>query len=135
MTLPFLDSNILLRHLLGDHPDHSPRATAYMRRIARGELSAPIADSVIVEVVFTLERGYKRSKADVRAAVLPLMELPGLLLPDKARMRQVFDLYMNLNISFVDAYHAALMRERGLGEILSFDSHFNRVPGLKRTEP
>jgi len=28
MAMPFLDSNIFLRHLLADDPDQSPRATA-----------------------------------------------------------------------------------------------------------
>jgi predicted nucleic acid-binding protein len=31
MALPFLDTNILLRHLSQDHPDHSPRATALLK--------------------------------------------------------------------------------------------------------
>jgi predicted nucleic acid-binding protein len=33
MALPFLDTNVLLRHFLDDHADHSPRATAYLQRI------------------------------------------------------------------------------------------------------
>lgn len=135
MSLPFLDTNVFLRHLLGDHPDHSPRASAYISRIERGELSAHTADTVIFEVVFTLERGYKQPKALIRTVLLALLDLPGIVLPAKDRLRQTFDLYVNLNISFADAYHAVLMQERGLDEIVSFDPHFNRVPGLKRTEP
>ena len=30
--LPFLDTNILLRHVVQDHPDFSPKATALLRR-------------------------------------------------------------------------------------------------------
>jgi predicted nucleic acid-binding protein len=30
MAQPFFDANILLRHLLQGHPDHSPRATAFI---------------------------------------------------------------------------------------------------------
>jgi predicted nucleic acid-binding protein len=66
--------------------------------------------------------------------VLPLIELPGIVLPGKRRLREVFDLYVDLNVSFVDAYHAALMKRLGLGEIVSFDRGIDRIPGIRRTE-
>ena len=36
--LPFLNTNLLLRHFTQDSPDLSPRASALMRRIEAGEL-------------------------------------------------------------------------------------------------
>ena len=45
------------------------------------------------------------------------------------------DLYMDLNISFADAYHAVLMQRGRLNQIVSFDKGFDRVPGIKRMEP
>lgn len=32
-ALPFLDTNVFLRHLVQDHDDHSPRATLYFNPI------------------------------------------------------------------------------------------------------
>ena len=49
--------------------------------------------------------------------------------------RRVFDLHADLNLSFADAYHAALIEQHGLEEIVSFDRGFDRVPGLRRVEP
>src|ERR671926_432204 len=98
MALPFLDTNILLRHLLQDHEDHSPRATAYLHRIEQGEIQVRTSEIVIFEVVFTLERGYRRSKREIHDTLLPLLELPGIILPGKRRFRKVFDYYINLNI-------------------------------------
>ncbi len=31
-----------------------------------------------------------------------------------------------------DAVHVAVMREHGIGEILSFDRHFDSLPGVTR---
>ncbi len=135
MPLPFLDTNVILRHLLGDHPDHSPRATAYLGRIERGELSVRTADTVVFELVFTLERSYRQPKARIREAVLALLGLPGIVLPGKRRLRRAFDLYVDLNLPFADAYHAALMEGLKLDEIVTFDQHFNRIPGITRVEP
>src|SRR5450756_869514 len=109
MAVQFLDTNILLRHLLGDHPAQSPRATAYFRRIEDGELKARISDTVVFETVFTLQRHYRQPKAKIREALAPLIELPGIVLPGKTRFRRVFELYVDFNLPFADAYHAALM--------------------------
>jgi uncharacterized protein len=131
----FLDTNIFLRHLLGDDPAQSPRATAYFQAIEQGLRKARISDIVVFEVVFTLERGYRRSKTEIQSAVLPLLELPGILLPRKRKFREVFRLYIDKNISFADAYHAVMMRKLNLSEIVSFDRDFDRIPAVTRVEP
>jgi predicted nucleic acid-binding protein len=134
-TLPFLDTNIFLRHLRGDHADFSPRATALLQRIEQGSLKVRTADTVIFETVFTLERRYKQSKEAIREAFLPLIELSGIELPGKRRFRQVFGYYIEKNISFADAYHAVLVESLRLTQIISFDRDFNRIPALTRVEP
>src|SRR3972149_11922196 len=135
MAVPFLDTNIFLRHLLQDHPEQSPRCTAYLARIEQGHVKARIAETVVFETVFPLQRQYGHTKAAIRDNLLPLLELPGIVLPGKRRLRQAFDLYVDLNLPFADAYYVALMRQLGLEEIVSFDGEFDRVPGLRRREP
>src|SRR4051794_10535887 len=121
MATVFLDTSVLLRHLLQDNADHSPKATAFLEWIERGELQARISDLVILELVFTLQRSYKQPKAQIRDVLPALLDLPGLALPGKRRYRKVFDLYVDLNISFADAYHAVLMQQVGIAEIATFD--------------
>jgi predicted nucleic acid-binding protein len=135
MADAFLDTNIILRHLLGDHPDHSPRATAYLERVENGEIKVHTADTVVFECVFTLERFYKRSKTGIRDALLPLLALPGVILPGKRRYAKIFDIYVDRNLSFADAYHAVLAEQLKLDEIISFDRGFDRIPGIRRIEP
>jgi predicted nucleic acid-binding protein len=135
MALPFLDTNVFLRHLLQDEPNQSPRATAYFTRIERGEIQVRTSDIVISEIVFTLQKLYRQPKADIRDHLLPLIELPGIILPGKRRFRRIFDIYVNLNLSFADAYHAVLLDQLKLQELVSFDRGFDRVPGIKRIEP
>lgn len=135
MKTPFLDTNVFLRHLLGDHPDHSPRATTYFECIEQGEVRVRTADTVIFEAVFTLQRHYNQPKDKIRDAMLPLLELPGILLPGKQRFRKVFDLYVSLNLSFADCYHAVLMERLKLDEIVTFDRGFEKIKSVQRTEP
>jgi predicted nucleic acid-binding protein len=131
----FLDTNILLRHLLQDVPHQSPRATALIRRIEAGEVRVLLTETVVFETVFSLQRTYKRMPQAIREALLPLLELPGVSLPRKGRFRQAFTRYVDQNLPFADAYHAALMSDLGLREIYSFDEDFDRISGITRLEP
>ncbi|MBI3289768.1 PIN domain-containing protein [Candidatus Microgenomates bacterium] len=134
MTLVFLDTNILLRHLLQDHIEHSPKATGYLTKIERGEARVRISEIVIFETVFTLERTYKQPKAKIRDILLPLIQLPGIKLPNKRRFKEIFKLYVELNLPFADAYHAVLMKKLKLITIATFDKDFDRISGIKRLE-
>jgi predicted nucleic acid-binding protein len=134
MPIPFLDTNILLRHLMDDHPEHSPKATAFLARIEHGQQRVRTADTVIFETVFTLQRYYHIPKARIAQTVLPLIELPGVVLPGKRKFRKVFALYVEQNLPFADAYHAVLMESLKLTEIATFDEHFDHIAGIQRLE-
>ena len=130
----FLDTNILLRHLLGDVPEQSPRASALLKRVEAGH-RVRITESIVFEVVFTLQRTYKKSRQEIYDNLLPILELPGITLPGKAIIREAFRLFIQTPLSIIDAYHAALMVDLGMTEIYSFDPHFDRAPGITRLEP
>lgn len=131
----FLDTNVLLRHLTRDHLEHSPRATAYLKRVESGEIQVRIADTVVFETVFTLERFYQQSRDRIRDALLPLLELPGVILPGKRHYPEVFAVYIEQNLSFADAYHVVLAKSLKLDQFASFDRGIDRVPGIRRVEP
>jgi predicted nucleic acid-binding protein len=134
-ALPFLDTNVLLRHLRADVPGQSPGATALIERIEAGELQVATADIVIFEAVFTLQRSYKVPKDRIRDALLPLIELPGLVLAGKRRYRAIFDLYVAHNITFGDACLIVQMQQDGNREVYSYDRELDRVPAIRRLEP
>ncbi len=134
-ALPIIDANIFVRHVRQDHADHSPRATRYFLRIRRAELVARTDALVLSETVYVLQSVYKMSKTDIAQALLTLVNLPGLKIPAKARLRRVSDWYVRYNLSFVDAYLAVLTRDQKLPALVSFDRNYDRVPGVARVEP
>ena len=134
-TPPFLDTNPILRHLLNDVPEQAARARALLAKIQSGDLRVRTAETVIFEVVFTLQRTYKKTPREIRDAVLPILELPAISLPGKAVIREAFRLYVDHALPFADAYHAALMADLGISEIYSFDHHFDMIPGVTRQGP
>lgn len=93
------------------------------------------ADTVVFETVVTLQTHYRHRRSEIRDALLPLIELPGVILPRKRRWRQALDLYVSTKLSLADAFHAALMTDLGLDTIITFDRDFDMVPGIVRVEP
>jgi hypothetical protein len=65
---PFLDTNVILRHLLNDVPEQSARARALLLRIEAGELRVRTAETVVFEIVFTLQRVYKKTPQEMRCS-------------------------------------------------------------------
>ena len=135
MPLPFLDTNVLVRHIAGDHDEFSPRARALIRRIESGDVRVRTANTVVFEAVFTLNRSYKIPKPELRDAMKLILNLRTVQITDKTVVLEALDLFADRNMSFGDAYHAALMRRLGLTEVYSFDGDFDKVPGLTRIEP
>lgn len=137
MTARFLDTNIILRHLLNDDPERSPACFALIRAIERGQFSAWTSELVIAELVFVLSsrQTYNLSRETVRDLLLPLINLTGLKIPRKRLYHRVFELYTGSPIDYIDAYHAALIESRRQQELYSYDTDFDRVAGLRRLEP
>jgi predicted nucleic acid-binding protein len=135
MALPFLDTNVLVRHFTQDNLAQSPRASAYLQRIEDGDVRVYIEPTVIFETVYLLEKQYKIPRVIVRDGLLALLDLPGITMPGKRRIRDAFALYIEHNLPFADAYHIAVMRAASVHEIVTFDREFDRIPGIARIEP
>ncbi|MBI4200888.1 MAG: type II toxin-antitoxin system VapC family toxin [Chloroflexi bacterium] len=133
----FLDTNILLRYLTRDDEAKAQASLGLLSRVERGEEVVVTSDLVIAEVVFNLQspRQYGLSRDHIRQLVEPIVELRGLRLANKGLYRRAFDLFCDKRISFVDAYNAAYMESRGVTEVYSYDTEFDRVEGVRRVEP
>ncbi len=129
-----LDANVLLRQLLADHETHSPRATALLARVSRGALTVEFAETTLFEVVFTLDRSYKKTRTDIVENLSSFLTLPGVKFSEPRRALAALDIFGRSNVDFGDAYVAALALESD-GQVISFDRDFDRIPGVTRVEP
>ncbi len=105
MTTPFLDTNIILRHLLNDDPVKSPACFHLIQAIEQGKASALSSHLSIAEVVFvpSNKKTYNLSREEIRDRLLPLINLPGLKIDKKRLFNRVFDLYASLPIDYIDS--------------------------------
>ena len=131
----FADANVFLRYLTNDVPDQADRVEVLLDRAAAGEVRLVTSVLVVAEVVWTLGSFYKRSKEQVRDAVLALCHTPGLAVEDADGLVQAAEWHAEKNVDFADAYHAAWMQARGIAEVATFNlKHFRRFDALSPLE-
>lgn len=133
----FLDTNILIQHLVREDEPKATGCRDLLLRLEAGQEEAIATDIVIFETVYILNspRHYGLSRIRIRELVEPLIALRGLRLPRKSLYTTAFDLFCEYNVSFADAYNGAYMESRGINEVYSYDSDFDRIPGISRVEP
>lgn len=133
----FVDTNVFLRHVLNDVPRQSQAASRLIAAIEEGTTPAWTTPLVIAEIVFVLEnpKTHNVPRAILRNTLLPLIALPRLKLERKRLYPRIFELYVSSPIDYVDAYHAAMLEHYTQQHLFSFDTDFDKVPGLTRLEP
>lgn len=135
--MPALDTNIIVRHLTADHPDHSPRACHFFRELAAGRRSASLREAVLVETVQVLSSKalYNLPRQKIHDDLSALIQMRGVKLRTKLLYLRALDLYgIHPQLSFVDCLLAAVA-EREDGIVLSFDQGIDRILTITRTEP
>ena len=133
----FLDANILLQHLAREDEQKAIGCRELLLRLERGEEVAVATDIVIFEAVYILQsaRHYGLSRGRIRQLLEPIIALRGLRLPRKSLYPRAFYLYCEEGIGFADAYNVAFMEVRGLSEVYSYDTDFDRIEGISRVGP
>jgi len=118
-----IDTNVIIRFLVGDHPEHLVIATDIFYKIEQGEYEVEILESVMMEVLFVLTKFYKLSKVDVIEDLKKIIALRGVV-GDKVLLIETLNIVETKNIDYVDALICAKSRLHGYGK-LSFDKDVN----------
>ena len=133
----YIDSNLIIRAATNDHADHSPRAQAYLTRLATPtRQETTLTEGVLVETVLVLSspRLYNLPRAQIAQLLTDVVSLPGLTLPNRDVYLEALALYGAHNLDFVDALNAAHSVKTS-GVIVSFDRDYDKIPGARRIEP
>jgi predicted nucleic acid-binding protein len=130
----FIDTNIFIYSVGRDHPQKSNCASA-IRRIRDQEIRAILNTEIIQEILYRYQ-SMKELQLGIRLA-RDAMALSSKILPVTER-----DLSLALElleshpqVDTRDAFHAATMINNNIEEIISTDSHFDLIRGIKRIDP
>ena len=135
MKLPrkvyLIDTNVVLRYLLGDHPEFSPKAEAFMLDVSNGVKKAEILDVVIVECIYVMEKYYEIPKTEIVKKLSGILNFSGIVNSDRSEILQALLKYENSNIDIVDCIIAApYTPEKGVN---SFDKDMKKLKAVRET--
>ena len=130
----FIDSNIPMYVAGREHANREP-ARQLLARVQRGEIEGCTSTEVLEEILYRYSalgrRELAREVYDLFVQICPVVFDVTLADTDRAR-----DLLLSVDgISARDAIHAAVMHNRDVEWIASFDSGFDSVAGIRRLQP
>lgn len=131
-----IDTNLILRHLLNDHADHSPRASKLFLEVRQGQRNVYCPDTAVFEAIHILTGLAAVPRAAATRALVGVLEAPGILMGNKAAILDALQFWADQPaLDFADCYHLALTKSLGLDAIYTFDKKMDRYPGITRIEP
>jgi predicted nucleic acid-binding protein len=138
----FADTNIFLRYLVRPVTEiDQARAEAcreLFARVGTGAEEITTSEAVLAEIVYVLasRRQYGLVPADVVARLKPILALPGLKIARKRLYLRALDIYASrTDLDFEDAISASIVEQMQPSELYSYDTDFDRIPGVTRVEP
>jgi len=115
MEMIAVDTNVVIRFLVDDHPAEGKRA----RRVFEDH-RVLVPESVLLESEWVLRAVYGFSREEISAALRGLLRLPTVVVDERTLVMQVLD-WFDEGFDFADALHYA----RGAGlEMKTFDRKF-----------
>jgi uncharacterized protein len=127
----FVDANIPMYLVGADHPNKKPAVTSLEIAIARGERL--VTDAEVLQELLHRYRAIGRMDAMEAAtdALLSIVdEVFAIERDDVLAARRLLARIPSLSAR--DALHVSTMRRHGVDDILTFDSGFDAVGGLRR---
>jgi predicted nucleic acid-binding protein len=153
----FLDANTFVYHFVRE-PRRGPACTLLLERLERREIEGWISSHILAEVshrLMTIEAcslfdwpyqgiaarlrrhpqqiqqlaGFRHALVQIERLALPVATVTDRHVMNAANVSQQYGLLTN------DALVIALMQDRGLTNLASNDTDFDRVPGIARFAP
>ncbi|HUY26135.1 MAG TPA: type II toxin-antitoxin system VapC family toxin [Candidatus Binataceae bacterium] len=124
-----IDTNVLLRYLIQDHPEQARTAARFIARECSREAPALINRIVICELVWVLESAYGYPREKVVLALGNILRTHQFRIEDSQEAWSSFREYQ-AGADFADAFIAAVNRRLGCEHTVTFDRKASRRPGF-----
>ena len=129
-TIRMVDTNVILRYLLADHPEHFVRASEFMTGLKSGNQTAYIPESVLAECVFVLLKFYRVPRAEIAEKLLGILSFQGVECENHIVLQDALLRFASTNLSIVDALVWTIAEKRDW-QVFSFDADLNKKVGPK----
>jgi predicted nucleic acid-binding protein len=108
-----VDTNVLLRLLVGDEPAQAARARQLFDRADADQTAVWVSDTVLVELAWTLARAYGRDRADIVKALRALSS------------------HATVSLESADCMLCAKAVAAGCDQVATFDRGMKTLPAVR----
>jgi predicted nucleic-acid-binding protein len=116
-----LDTNVLVRYLVEDDPEQSPRATALVERALEQGQRLFVPQIVLCELVWVLDSVYRYPLERITTVLRDLLRARQLVIEDLDSARKALDRYSARGGDFADYLIVERCRAAGCDRVASFD--------------
>ena len=109
--MAFVDTNVLLRWLLGDHQELSAKAEELVQRAKPSSLV--VTDIIVAEIVYVL-RSTGRDRQQTGEALLLIGRTPVFKYENDELMTEIIDLLTATSLDFADCYLLARVKRENM---------------------
>lgn len=122
----YVDTNIIVRHLLGDHPTLSRQAQKLFIRAQSGEVQLYFDEVVVAEVVWVLKSFYKIAKEDICQQLLDIITQKWVVNPRKKMIIRSLEQFKISNLSYIDCWALNISKQRKI-QLQTFDKTLQKA--------
>lgn len=126
-----VDTNLIVRLFVGDDAAQGKKVRDLFDRHADEDGAFWIADIVLVEVVWTLDRVYGRSRSEIARALRAVAGNATIRLESPPAVAQAVALYEPGPADFADCLLVSKARQIGCDAVRTFDRKMRGMPGVK----
>ncbi len=116
-----LDTNVLVRYIVQDHPQQSARAAAFIESQCTADDPGRIDSIVLCELVWVLESAYGYQRDTVATVLRRILETAELITEDPAYAWTALRAYASGPADFADYFIGLRNHERGCKTTWTFD--------------
>lgn len=126
-----LDTNVLIRLLIGDDPAQTARAQEILKRAHTAQESLYLDAIVLAEAVWVLRRVYRATRADIASTLRALLDSVAYEIGDRPEVEVALARYLAGNADFADCLIAARSIAAGCRHTVTFDEDASGIEGMQ----
>lgn len=123
-----VDTNVLVRHLVGDDPAQTPKARALLAARCTVDDPGYVNRIVLCELVWVLGRGYRYDRITIAGALEQLLNAAELQIEDREAALGALAAYRTSKADFADCLMGLLNRAAGCEHTMTFDRDAIALP-------
>lgn len=125
-----LDTNVLVRSLVGDDPIQARSAQALLASLSGANLGF-VCREVVVELVWVLGRSYRSPREEIASVLFGLLSTDSIVVENAEDVAGAAAQYATGVSDFADLMILAAARRRGAMPLYPFDRRASRVGGVE----